>query len=108
MSGASGSARDGAMKRGFGSHGSGVYVNAKHEGVISVQATFVPSDRPAFVVSAMSRSVYSTTARSGSAGSTMMSPPSPPKGDTIRSAPAGRYETPLSCSPPQYASPSAV
>src|SRR6185503_7760630 len=99
------SARKGAMKRGFGSQGLGVYVNAKHDGVISMNATVDPSDRPPFVVSAMSRSVYSTTARSPLFGSTSVSPPSPPKGETIVERLGSRSDSPLSCRPPQIASP---
>ena len=99
------SARKGAMKRGFGSQGLGVYVNAKQDGVISTNATVDPSERPPVVVSAMSRSVYSTTTRSPLFGSTSVSPPSPPKGETIVERLGRRRDSPLSCSPPQMASP---
>src|SRR5436189_6184076 len=61
---------NGAMNRGFGSHGDGVYVNAPQAGEISRNASVVPSDRPPFVVSAMSRPTYSTTALLPSAWST--------------------------------------
>src|SRR5438105_4866499 len=104
------SARNGAMKRGFGSHGLvGAWVNGKHDGVISVQATCDPSERPPLVVSAMSRSTYSTTARSPLFGSTSVSPPSPPNGETMFVVPvvlAGAIsDSPLSWRPPQIASP---
>src|SRR5919201_3288275 len=102
------SARKGAMKRGLGSQGLGVYVNAKHDGVISVYE-FEPGwplDRPPLVVSHMSRSTYSFTARSPLFGSTRVSPPSPPKGKTIFAPVAGESsDSPLSCRPPQIASP---
>src|ERR1051325_9192449 len=101
------SARKGAMNLGFGSQpAAGAYVNGKHDGVISVHATVEPSDRPPFVVSAMSRSTYSTTARSPLFGSTSVSPPSPPKGETIAVVVYGAMrDSPLSWSPPQIASP---
>src|SRR5512132_917128 len=61
--GAFASGRNGAVKRGLGSHGSGVYVKAPQAGEISRNAGVVPSDSPPLVVSAMSRPTYSTTAR---------------------------------------------
>src|SRR5438105_14344310 len=104
------SARNGAMKRGFGSHGLvAACVYGKHDGVISIHAVFEPSDLPPFVVTAISRSTYSTTARSPLFGSTSVSPPSPPNGDTmfvVPVVPAGAMsDSPLSCRPPQMASP---
>src|SRR5947207_15757753 len=70
------SGSNGAMKRAFGSHGLGVYVKAKHDGEISRNAfePGAPLETPPFVVSAMSRSVYSTTALFPSALSTSVSP----------------------------------
>src|SRR6266511_1103790 len=53
--GFAGSASNGATKRGFGSHGLGVYVYEKHDGEISRYAAVFPSDWPPLVVSAMSR-----------------------------------------------------
>src|SRR6266536_1493864 len=85
--GAFGSARNGAMKRGLGSHGFGVYVTAEQDGEISRKLGVSPVVRPPLVVSAMSRPVYSTTARLPSLGSTRVSPPSPPNGETICLAP---------------------
>src|SRR6266705_3638870 len=67
------SASNGATNRGAGSHGLGVYVNAEHAGEISRYAGVVPSERPPFVVSAMSRSTYAFTAWSPFAWSTMLS-----------------------------------
>src|SRR5881392_1585127 len=103
------SGSNGAMKRAFGSHGLGVYVKAKHDGLISRYAgSPAPVDLPPFVVSAISRSTYSLTAWSPFVWSTMLSPPSPPNGETISVAPGLSSETPLSCRPPQIASPPAT
>src|SRR5512147_170680 len=101
------SASKGAMNRGFGSHGFGVYVKAPHAGEISRKELEPgsPLERPPFVVRAMSRPTYSTTARSPFAGSTSVSPPSPPKGETIVDDPGDRSDSPLSCRPPHSASP---
>jgi hypothetical protein len=82
-------------------------VNAKHDGEISRNELEpgVPSDRPPFVVRAMSRPTYSTTARSPFVWSTRVSPPSPPNGDTIGVVFGRSSDSPLSWRPPQYASP---
>ena len=101
------SASNGAMKRAPGSHGLGVYVNAKHDGEISRKEfePGAPLETPPFVVNAMSRSTYSTTARLPFVWSTSVSPPSPPNGETIVEAPGRSNDSPLSCSPPHNASP---
>src|SRR5919201_1084566 len=94
------------MNRACGSQGSGGgEVNGKHEGVISRYAGGDPSVLPPFVVRMISRLTYSLSAFVPSVGSTSVSPPSPPNGDTIVFFPGKRSPSPLSCMPPHTASP---
>src|SRR6476469_6648722 len=65
-----GSASNGAMNRGFGSHGDGVNSTLAHAGEMVRYDRVVPSLRPPLVVTAMLRSTYSFTALSPFAGST--------------------------------------
>src|SRR5437870_2476712 len=103
-----GSDSNGAMNRGFGSHGLGTDSALKQDGEMVIHDLVVPSERPPFVVRAMFSAVYSCTERSALLGSTMPSPPSPPKGDTMVGEPLCRYDTPLSWSPPHRAVPPPV
>jgi hypothetical protein len=88
------------MNRGVGSQfgRSGFHSQA---GEINRQARVLPSDRPPFVVTAIEASTYSTAARSALAGSTSVSPPSPPNGETIVRRSGRSSPVPLSCMPPQ-------
>src|SRR5207248_9814773 len=95
------SALNGATNRGFGSHGFDWKSGLRQDGEIVLWTSVWPSDRPPLVVEAMTRSTYELTARFPLLGSTMLSVPSPPNGETICLAPGLSRLTPLSCSPPQ-------
>ena len=82
-------------------------MNEAHVGVMVVYDRVVPSERPPFWVRAIVMKTYSFTARSALFGSTRTAPPSPPNGDTICGAPGFKRLVPLSCMPPQIASPPA-
>src|SRR5215471_12660228 len=77
------SALNGAMNRVPGSQCLYWKMGFPQDGEIVEYACVVPLDRPPLVVEAIDRSTYSLTARFPLFGSTMLSPPSPPNGETM-------------------------